>query len=552
MINKRRKGGWIKWVVLAIVLVALAVLAYPTIQQMLQGGSSTNRTTGEMGNAMQVNADALGGNAQSVATARRGQLKVTVSGTGKISPASTKTVYGRTSGRVDGLDIEVGDSVKAGDVVVRLGSDDLATSIAALTRTLFDAQVALAAVRDSGSSYNIYAPTAGRVKDLKVETDDDVATAMKQFGYLAIISRDDKMKVEFVPETNADLYVGDKLNVLIKNTTVQGTVSQVTGLSGNIAVTVPDDKYEIGESVIVSTLLGEKLGSGFLEVNMPVPVTGIGGTVSSIYYDEEDTVGSGYRMFYLTGRTPSSDLQSALLAYQEAKIALDTATDKQDGLVIRAPMDGVITSLSISEGAQLEEGAAAFTIQSNNDYKVVASVDELDIVDVKVGQSVSVELDAFPNRKFNAVVTNISGMGTVESGVATYDVTVRLEGNEGFMDGMTANIEVVTQDKNDTLLVPVEAISTSNGQNYVTLASGERAQVETGSSDGTNIEILSGINDGDVVRLTRTTNSGSVGTFTQGGGNATFIAAPTGGGNTQRIGGSGGSGGGQMMIRSGF
>ncbi len=542
--GKRSKTGWIKWVILAVVLVVLAYFAWPTISAMLSGSNSANngaRQTnananfGAMGNAP---SGEVQNSTRNTTAVKRDNLSVSVSGSGKVSPADTRTVYSKTSGRVDELSISVGDAVKTGDVMMRLASDDLSTNIATLQRTLFDTQITLADVRDSGSTYNIYAPAAGRVKLMKAEEDDDVAMLMKQYGYLCVISRDGKMKVEFEPQGSEALNVGDKVNVLVKNTTVQGTVDQLTGLSGKVSVTIDDDTYDVGEHVSVTTLLGDRLGEGALDVNMPIPVTGIGGTVENIYYEDNDKVSSGYRLFYLTGRTPSSELQQALLAYTEAKVALDNALDQQEGLVVRAPMDGVITSVDTSLGAKLEEGAQAFSIQSNNNFKVIATVDELDIVGVKPGQNVTVELDAYPNKVFNATVTSISGVGTVEGGVATYEVTVLLSGNDGFMDGMTANIEVLTTDRKDALMLPVEAISTSNGRTYVTLVAGGQTQVETGASDGTNIEILSGLNEGDQVLLTRTGNSGSTGTYNGAQTNRTFV------------GGMGGMGGGGNMPRN--
>lgn len=137
-------------------------------------------------------------------------------------------------------------------------------------------------------------------------------------------------------------------------------------------------------------------------------------------------------------------------------------------------------------------------------------VDELDIVDVEVGQSVDVEIDAFPDQTFTGTVKRISGVGTVSGGVASYEVTVLLdEASVNLMDGMTASVEIIVADKQDVLLVPVEAVSTANGQNYVTLADGQTSFVTIGASDDTNVEILSGVNEGDQVLITRTSSTSS-------------------------------------------
>ena len=527
MITKQRRKIRLAWVLIALVIVVLGVLAYPTIMDSLSGSSrSTRATNSDLSAAPStMGAQSSGGATQSASRAstssvRRGALSVNVSGEGKVSPTDTRQVYNEAEGRVEAVDIKVGDTVQENQILVRLASDDIENEIASLNRTLFSAQVSLSEVRDSGSATTIYSPSAGRVKLMKAEVGDDVSTLMKQYGYLCVVSRDGKMKVTFEPALGINFKAGDKVNVLIKDKTVEGTVSQVAGLTGGaITVTVLDDSYEVGEHAIVSTKLSELLGQGELEINMPIPVTGIGGTINTITYEDNDEVSSGNKLFTLTGRTPSAALQSAILAYDEAWTAMENARKKQDNLLIRSPITGVVTVVSASNGAKLAEGSPAFTVQSTDSYKVTADIDELYITQVTPGQAVVVELDAYPNRKFNATVERISGVATVEGGVATYEVTVTLDPDQNatFMDGMTANIEVATINKQSVLLVPVEAISTSNGQSYVTLASGMQAMVQTGESDGTNIEILSGVNEGDQVLMTRSNTTNNVGTFGSGG-----------------------------------
>jgi len=524
MMKKRGVGAkWVKWVVLVVVLAVLAALAWPTVSSMIGGGSSrSNRsasTSGSAGSARTSgNANSAGSvTAGSYATARRGQLQVTVYGSGSLSPASTKSVYNEVAGKVEQINVEVGDTVKAGDTLLKLSSTDLESEISSLRSSLFSAQVALSEVRDSGTNYYVYAPSAGVVKLIdNVKEGDDISVIMKTTGYLCIISRDDKMKIEFEPMTDISLSVGDPVSVWIDNKEVAGVVDQVDGLGGKIAVTVTDEDYDIGEAALVTTLQGEKIGEGVLEINMPVPVTSIGGTIDKVYYEDNDSVASGAKLFYVTGRIPSAELQQALYAYDEARTALDNALTDQENLIIKAPIDGVVTAVNASVGQYLDEGStAAVTLQSADQFNVVASVDELDIVNVKVGQDVEVEIDAYPNQTFTGTVKKISGVGTVSGGVATYSVTVALDEAPGLMDGMTASINIVTTDIPDALLVPVQAVSTSNGQNYVTLASGQTANVTIGASNDDYVQILSGLEEGDSVLIKRDSSSSSSNTMPQ-------------------------------------
>ncbi len=547
MMKKRGVGAkWVKWVILVVVLAVLAAFAWPTISSMVGGSSRTSRqtasTSGSSSSGSTRSGDSSSVSAGTYSTAKKGELQVTVYGSGSLSPASTKEVYNEAEGKVESVNVEVGDTVKAGDTLLKLSSTDLETEISSLQSDLFAAQVALSEVRDTGTDYYVYAPSAGTVKMIENnEEGDDISVTMKTTGYLCIISRDDKMKIEFDPLTDRDFAVGDEVSVWIDNAEVAGVVDQVDGLGGSISVTVTDDDYDVGTAALVTTLQGEKIGEGVLEINMPVPVTSIGGTIDTIYYEDNESVASGAKLFYVTGRIPSAELQQALYTYDEARTALDNALTDQENLTIKAPIDGVITAVSASVGQLLEEGStAAVTMQSDNAFNVVASVDELDIVNVAVGQEVEVEIDAYPNQTFTGEVTKISGVGTVSGGVATYTVTVALDSAPGLMDGMTASINIVTTDIQDALLVPVEAVSTSNNQNYVTLASGQTSNVTIGASNDEYVQILSGLEEGDSVLIKRDSSDSSTTTRQMTGGGMGGGDFGGGGGGMPAGGGPGG------------
>ena len=548
MMKKRSVGAkWVKWVVLVVVVAVLAAFAWPTISSMLGGSSrsslsaSSSGSTGTTRTAGSSGSSSSSVTAGSYSTVKKGNLQVTVYGSGSLKPASTKAVYNEAEGTVESISVEVGDTVKAGDTLLKLSSTDLETSISTLQSELFNAQVALSEVRDTGKDYYVYAPCAGTVKLIDdVDEDDDISVIMKTVGYLCVISRDDKMKIEFEPAYGAGFSVGDKVSVWIDNKEVAGVVAQVDGLGGKISVTVADDDYDVGAAALVTTLQGEKLGTGVLEINMPVPVTSIGGSINKIYYDDNDSVASGAKLFYVTGRIPSAALQKALYAYDEARTALDNALTDQVNLTIKAPIDGVITAVNASVGQYLEKSSstsAAISMQSDSQFNVLASVDELDVVNISVGQEVQVDIDAFPNQSFTGTVTKISGVGVVSGGVATYTVTVALDAAKGLMDGMTASINIVTTDIKDALLVPVEAVSTSNNQNYVTMANGQTANVTIGASNDTYVQILSGVEEGDSVQIKRDSSSSS--TTTQ----STMMGGGMGGGMGGDMGGGMPSGG---------
>jgi HlyD family secretion protein len=503
MMARRKKNGWVKWAVLVAILAIGVALFLPNFLRDRADLSDAGARNAAMGAAQQTAGEAGSRMAAgSYVSVTRGDITQAASGDGSLQATTKKSVYTRTAGKVETLNVEAGDRVGEGDVLMVMSSDDLESEIASLKADLFTAQVALSDIRDSGKDYYIYAPAAGTLKVIEAEVDDDIATLMRTKGHLAILSRDDRLRVEFVPGAEGrNLKVGDKVSVWQKNKEITGTVDELT--NDQMTVSFPDDEYDVGEEVLVTTLQGAQLGGGVTEINMPVPITGIGGTIDKVYYDEDDSVVSGAKLFYITGRIPSSDLQSALLTYEDARTSLDNALKEKEGLVVRAPISGVVTELGAEEGESIPENTAAVRLQSVDSFELVASVDELDIADVQAGQRATVTVDAREGEAYTGEVTKISDTGAVTNGVASFDVTIRLDKAEGLKSGMSASADIITQEKQGVLRVPVEAIATSGGQEYVTLADGRTAQVVSGASDGDYVEIVSGLSEGDSVLVTR-------------------------------------------------
>jgi HlyD family secretion protein len=159
------------------------------------------------------------------------------------------------------------------------------------------------------------------------------------------------------------------------------------------------------------------------------------------------------------------------------------------------------------------------TLIDDSGMKVTVSVDEVDITKVKLGQKAVVTLDALPDKTFAGEVTEIAAKGTESNGVASFDVIVSLDRSEELKENMTANVEIITAQKENVLLLPVEAVQERQGQKFVLMAtnrdtdSGKQAhtmtRVETGLYNDTMIEITSGLKAGDVVSLPGTMNTGT-------------------------------------------
>lgn len=172
------------------------------------------------------------------------------------------------------------------------------------------------------------------------------------------------------------------------------------------------------------------------------------------------------------------------IAEQQESIA-DLEEDMLPQGPLTAPMDGTITAVNITDGEQAQNGSELFTMTDYENLSVTVQVDELDIPNIKLDQSATITLDALEDQEFEGKVIEIAKEGTSSNGVSLFDVTVGLNESEGVLVGMSAEVAITIEEKNDVLTVPIEAVSEMNGKYYVNVPVTEGDGSETGAASDT-------------------------------------------------------------------
>jgi HlyD family secretion protein len=155
------------------------------------------------------------------------------------------------------------------------------------------------------------------------------------------------------------------------------------------------------------------------------------------------------------------DTARAAVASASAQVA--SARTDLERSIIRSPIDGVVVDRQVNVGqpvASSLQAATLFTIaQDLSRLQANITVDEADIGDVNEGQAVQFTVDAFPDRQFDGRVSQVRQQGVAESGVVSYTVVVEAD-NPGrqLLPGMTANAEIVLEQRENVLRVPNTAL----------------------------------------------------------------------------------------------
>jgi len=229
-------------------------------------------------------------------------------------------------------------------------------------------------------------------------------------------------------------------------------------------------------------------------------------------------------------------IKAATFNVRSYDAALKEANENLYKTSIYAPMDGIISKLSVEKGERVVgtsqmAGTEMLRIANFNEMEVLVDVNENDIIRIKDNDTAIIEVDAYPNRKFTGIVTQIANsaknIGSTTDQVTNFEVKVLVlpesyadlmdEGKNPFRPGMSASVSIQTATRNNVLTVPIQSITTrsdllsdsvkksltvNESVENVFVVTGDTLQVRkitTGIQDLNNIEVLTGLKEGEMV-----------------------------------------------------
>ena len=391
----------------------------------------------------------------------------------------------------------------------------------------------------SGNTYK--STEQGYIKTLYVKEGDKVSGSTK----LADIYSDKimKIRVPFLSEEAAQIAVGTQGVLTLSETGEQlyGTVTAVSNmeetLTGGRLVRYVTLQVENPGGLTVSHTASAKIGDwicvqeGTFEASVDTVMSAdISGTVeiASMIVNEGDYVEKGTAIFQMTEKTAENLIRTYKDAMDKAEESLESAQSKADSTqdsyenyTITAPISGTVITKSVKAGDKISAGGSSavtlVTIYDLSEVTFEMSVDELDVQNVQVGQSVTVTADAFEDQVFTGKVTNVSLAGTNSNGVTNYPVTVTLDEVGDLLPGMNVDGVITLNQAEGVLSIPVDALMRGNKvyikDDSVKEADGavpagfRSVEVETGLMNDQYVEITTGLSEGDEVYVSESTAS---------------------------------------------
>lgn len=524
------------------------------------------------------------------AAVERGTIVVSVSSSGQVAALDQLDIKPRVSGEVLALYINKDQNVKAGQLLAELDSEDakravrdaqtslntaqydLDTAKTNLEQVKIDSERTLDTAYEDG--YNTVSTVFFKLSDYIQDLKDVLGTAKSEKEYVGsykLIFGTESPLIQKLLDEHSEAY--DLFN---ENFVFFGKVSRndsrdtIYQLIGNTLETTKaiSEALESTRHIFDAIVSGDyKSFNIYSQVDTMQPK--IESDLSSIYsninslQDIKDTIDD-------TNTNTPKKIKDAELAIQSAQDVLtqkeDAFSDAKNNLAehfIRAPFEGVITSLNLKKGDSVSSGTTLATIITPQMIAKI-TLNEVDVAKIKIGQKATLTFDALPEISLSGKVLEIDSVGTASQGVVSYGVKIGFDiQDERVKSGMSVTADIITDIKQNVLILPNSAIKSQGNSKYVEFVevsddikqkllanvsgislpnSPKQQSIETGISNDTSTEIISGLNESDFV-VTSTINQNSSQSITQNQGNQSNqnrgfqIPGVTGGGGIRRLGG---------------
>ena len=406
-------------------------------------------------------------------TVGRRDISSTLSGSGTLSPADSYSVTSLVSGEILWADFEEGDIVNKNDPLYKIDSSDAQTSIEQAENSLAQSQKSYTQKEKSLADLQIRSNTAGSVINMSVKPGDKLSA-----GQIVATIRDSRTMELTIPFGSDDaqlLSVGQTAEVVLDGNfeRLTGTISKIGALDEMLAgsmivrmVTI-DVANPGGLSIshVATASVGSiySNGSGSFGYKAEETVNAAtSGEVVAVYSKEGDWVQNDALMVQLKSDSLTNDLENSANSLRNEELSLENKYKQLDNYAVKSPIAGTIIEKYYKEGDNLDAGRTLCMIYDLSYLTMTLNVDELDIAGVKVGQNVAVTAEALGDTPFEGVVTRININGNTVNGVTSYPVTIRIDKTEGLLPGMNVQAEIVVSYSQNTLAIPVSALSRGN------------------------------------------------------------------------------------------
>lgn len=440
-------------------------------------------------------------------TVKVGTLTQTLSATGALEAAENKVLNFETSAPVTEVNVKVGNFVSAGDVLATVDTTALNAQVRNAEISLTQAQNSLNQLTAAPQEIDI------KIAQVNIEAAQASLNAASNTGSSA-----------------ADVQIAQYNEEIAKNQLWQAQLNRdINSVSTNPNARNAYSNQVNSDSSLAQTQLSADIAAANAEAT-----AGNGPNQGSLGSANAQLVSAQANLDSLMAGPSATELRQAQIVVETAQLSLDKANQALADAVLVAPFDGLVAEVNIVEG-EVPSPTGAITLLDTSRFTTTLSVDEKDISQLQVGQTVQLNMKAFGDELMPATVTRIQPTPTTTSGLVTYNVEVTLNATDSKLrPGMTTIANIVLGQQDNVLVVPNRFITTdaATGKSTVKVRTPANTytdvEVTLGTQTNSDSVVTSGISVGQtlVILALPAENTGGFPAFPGGGGGG----FPNGGG----------------------
>ncbi|MCX6790943.1 MAG: efflux RND transporter periplasmic adaptor subunit [Candidatus Gribaldobacteria bacterium] len=554
-IKKRKKTA-------ILILIVVGVGAYFGIRALTGGGTQTKYV---------------------LSTVERGTLITTVSGSGQTSASNQVDIKFKVSGEILNVAIKSGQTVKAGALLAQVDSTDAQKTVRDAQVSLESAQLSLEKLKNPATDLEIMQSenSLAQAKEAAIKADSDLQATYDD-GFNAVTNAfldlpgvmtglNDILFTGSFDKSQSNLdYYADRAKVYDEKATqfrdvaysdyqkartsfdqnfsdyksvtrfsstssVEALVDQTYATARNMAEAVKSANNLIQfyvdklneHSVVYQSLATTQMSSlngytskatSHLSSLFSIQQS-LKSSENALLNAQRSVAEKTISLAELKAGADALDLRTQELAVGQKQNALQDTKDKLADYYLRAPFDATVASVEAIKGDTAVSGGVVATLITSKRMAEIA-LNEVDITKVNIGQKVNITFDAIEGLNITGEVTEMDSLGAVSQGVVTYNVKIIFDTQDDrIKPGMSLSCEIITNAKQDVVLVANSAIKTTTDQqqyvemptgNYSTSSANQTSGVvlqslpkqqiiKTGLANDTMTEVTEGLNAGDLI-----------------------------------------------------
>lgn len=424
---------------------------------------------------------------------------------GKVVPAQDLDLSFENIGRISKINVDIGDVVKEGDVLVELDMSEINSELNEVISNLEKEKASLSEISGNAGDQNKLENASENlietIKKTYVTSDDIIRNVVDVF-----FDEPDSAIPNFTPALRGYFLrqtIGDKRKEI-------GGMLSVWGDSvGSLTINNLNNQ-DITQSISNLKLLEDFLSLLSSKVDDYKPTNSVTQTQIDSYISNISSARKSITSLIIE-IVAANDRYRGVLAeipvvqstISSAEASVQKLSAKKNKYFLRAPFDGIITEQDIESGQIVSSGEKVLSMISSSSFEVEGFVSELNIIRINVGDTATLKFDAFgPDTNFKAYLSHVDPSETVKDGITTYRVLLNFKDfDPEIRSGMTVDI-IIEKDKiENQIVIPRYLIENDEKGNYVVVeknGQGEKVYIEIGRVDGRGgVIVNSGLNVGD-------------------------------------------------------